>query len=110
MRFDAQTFDGFHGYDLDFSYRVSAAGLACGICLDLTVFHESNGISAKLPSLRKAIHSEISEAANADIGDIRMSGVRLGTRDELLSLHRWMARWVSMSDEELLARVLEGAL
>lgn len=41
--FDADTFDGFHFYDLDFTYRAFRAGLRIGIAQDLLVEHHSRG-------------------------------------------------------------------
>lgn len=41
--FDAQTFDGFHFYDLDFTYRAWRLGLRLAVCTDLVVFHASQG-------------------------------------------------------------------
>jgi len=41
--FDADTFDGFHLYDLDFSYRAHRAGLRLGVACDLGVVHASKG-------------------------------------------------------------------
>lgn len=41
--FDAETFDGFHLYDLDFSYRAHRAGLALAVACDLGVVHASKG-------------------------------------------------------------------
>jgi tetratricopeptide (TPR) repeat protein len=41
--FDAEILDGFHGYDLDFSYRAHLAGLRVSICLDLLLVHDSMG-------------------------------------------------------------------
>ncbi|MHB8493275.1 MAG: glycosyltransferase [Casimicrobiaceae bacterium] len=43
IRFDANTFDGFHLYDLDFSYRAFLAGYRLGVCRDLFIIHESHG-------------------------------------------------------------------
>ena len=37
--FDAQTFTGWHLYDLDFSYRAHLAGFRCGIVCDLHLLH-----------------------------------------------------------------------
>lgn len=109
VRFDAQIFDGFHGYDLDFSYRASMAGLSCGICLDLTVFHESNGnFGEQYRYYANRFSKKFPEACDHEAGDMRLPGVQLANREELLSLHRWLTRWVSMSDEQLLARVFEG--
>jgi GT2 family glycosyltransferase len=41
--FDESTFDGWHLYDLDFSYRVAGAGFRVGVCNDLLVVHQSGG-------------------------------------------------------------------
>lgn len=41
--FDAQTFDGFHLYDLDFSFAAHLAGYRIGICCDIPILHESAG-------------------------------------------------------------------
>jgi Glycosyltransferase like family len=43
IQFDESTFDGWHLYDLDFSYRASAAGFRLGVCNDLQVVHQSGG-------------------------------------------------------------------
>lgn len=41
--FDATTFDGFHLYDLDFSFAAHLAGFRLGICCDIPIIHESAG-------------------------------------------------------------------
>jgi tetratricopeptide (TPR) repeat protein len=41
--FDDVTFDGFHLYDLDWSYRASKAGYRLGVVGDLMLVHESRG-------------------------------------------------------------------
>ena len=41
--FDATTFDGFHCYDVDFTYRCHLAGYRLGACKDLLLVHESGG-------------------------------------------------------------------
>ena len=41
--FDAQAFDGFHLYDLDFSYRAHRAGFRLAVACDLGLVHESKG-------------------------------------------------------------------
>ena len=42
-RFDADRYDGFHLYDLDFTWRASGAGARLAVPLDLTLFHHSAG-------------------------------------------------------------------
>jgi glycosyltransferase involved in cell wall biosynthesis len=41
--FDAETFDGFHLYDLDFTYRCHLAGFRLGVANRIYVAHESPG-------------------------------------------------------------------
>ena len=41
--FDPVTFDHFHLYDLDFTYRAHLAGYRLGVCRDLFIIHESHG-------------------------------------------------------------------
>ena len=43
LRFDAQAFDGFHFYDLDFSYRAHLAGLRLAVSTDILLLHVSEG-------------------------------------------------------------------
>ena len=43
LRFDAVTFDHFHLYDLDFSYRAHLAGCKVAVCRDLLLVHDSHG-------------------------------------------------------------------
>jgi hypothetical protein len=44
ITFDAETFDGFHGYDVDFSFAAYNAGLRVGVARDLHVIHASSGL------------------------------------------------------------------
>lgn len=41
--FDFATFDGFHLYDIDFSYRAHLAGFRIGVTHDIVIAHESEG-------------------------------------------------------------------
>ena len=41
--FDALTFDGFHLYDIDFSFSCHLAGYKLGVCCDIPIIHESSG-------------------------------------------------------------------
>jgi len=43
VRFDAETFDGFHLYDIDWSYRAARAGFHLGVAGELMVVHASRG-------------------------------------------------------------------
>lgn len=43
IRFDENTFDGFHGYDLDFTYSAYRAGFRIAVCSDIGIIHQSVG-------------------------------------------------------------------
>lgn len=43
VRFDAERFDAFHLYDIDFSYRAHLARMRVGIANDILVYHASLG-------------------------------------------------------------------
>jgi len=43
LSFDEQLFDGFHFYDLDFTYRAHLAGFTLTVCSDLLLAHHSRG-------------------------------------------------------------------
>jgi GT2 family glycosyltransferase len=41
--FDEATFDGWHGYDTDFTFRCHLAGYRLAVCLDVRLIHFSEG-------------------------------------------------------------------
>jgi GT2 family glycosyltransferase len=41
--FDEATFDGFHGYDVDFTFRAHRAGFRVGTCAEIAAVHASQG-------------------------------------------------------------------
>jgi GT2 family glycosyltransferase len=43
VTFDATTFDGFHQYDIDFTYAAYAAGLKLAVACDINIVHQSAG-------------------------------------------------------------------
>jgi GT2 family glycosyltransferase len=43
ITFDAEVFDNFHLYDLDFSFRAYRAGFRLAVCRDIVLIHESTG-------------------------------------------------------------------
>jgi tetratricopeptide (TPR) repeat protein len=47
LSFDQATFDGFHFYDLDLSYRAWMSGARTAICRDIAVYHLSTGDFSK---------------------------------------------------------------
>jgi GT2 family glycosyltransferase len=45
ISFDEKTFDGFHMYDMDFTFRAYLAGLKLAVCADMSILHFSRGRS-----------------------------------------------------------------
>ena len=43
IRFDERTFDGWHLYDLDFSFSAHLAGFRLAVCQDICLIHDSLG-------------------------------------------------------------------
>jgi hypothetical protein len=43
IRFDEKSFDGFHCYDVDFSFSAYKAGFSLGVAIDIPVLHASQG-------------------------------------------------------------------
>jgi GT2 family glycosyltransferase len=43
VRFDAESFGGFHLYDVDFTFRAHLAGYRLAVCCDLAILHNSHG-------------------------------------------------------------------
>lgn len=96
LGFDSDTFDGFHFYDLDLSWRAHQAGLRCGIALDLLVWHASGGNFAaswqgfaqrfldKFPALRPQ-----AAATQYQPGTLLLDDERL-----VEPVYDWIAHWL----------------
>ena len=48
VRFDEQRFDGWHGYDVDFTFAAHLAGFKLAVACDIALIHTSRGSSEKL--------------------------------------------------------------
>ena len=48
IRFDEETFPGWHCYDLDFSFRAHLAGFRLVVCCDILLGHSSPGLYTKV--------------------------------------------------------------
>lgn len=94
--FDATTFDGFHFYDLDFTYRAYRAGLRIGIAQDLLVEHHSRGgfdanwrhyaerFRAKFPELAVTAPSHLPALVEGAVDD----------EEHARRTYAWIARWI----------------
>ena len=96
---DAGTFDGWHLYDLDFSFRAHLAGLRCGIVNDLGLLHHipMNKLAAmQTPQFVAAAtafankHRPALPAPPRRWPECRSAAVRLYTRGECVDLMRQM--------------------
>ena len=80
--FDAETFDGFHLYDLDFSYSRHLAGYKLGVICDIPIIHESAGNfdATHAEYLRRFLNkygeqlSTTARTENIEMSDSRPSG------------------------------------
>jgi hypothetical protein len=43
IRFDERNFDGFHVYDIDFTFAAHLAGFRTAVCKDILIAHQSSG-------------------------------------------------------------------
>jgi hypothetical protein len=94
--FDADTFDGFDFYDLDFSYRAFRAGLRLRIQTDLHLLHASRGNFGP----QYAFYSERFRAKHAEFADpppFRQPLVhqaRVSSLDDTRRFHAWIGHWL----------------
>jgi GT2 family glycosyltransferase len=112
LSFDEATFDRFHFYDLDFSYRAHLAGAKVAICLDIALYHDSAGnyseeywryadrFRAKFPQV-----CTVGEHVRSAIPWMPLAASDAVVLDELA----WLRHWASRSDAELLDVVRSAA-
>ena len=92
LRFDDRTFDGFHFYDLDFTYGAHLAGHRLGVSTDILLLHASEGrfeeswkryaerFQGKYPQLREPQ------------GKPHWYGARVASREEALAFYERLRR------------------
>jgi hypothetical protein len=88
VRFDAETFDGWHMYDVDFTFRAYLAGLQLGVCGDLHVLHGSRGDFGENYQAA-ARRLEAKHAGKLVLGGPRamvLAGVRAATKAEITEI------------------------
>jgi Tfp pilus assembly protein PilF len=98
LEFDAVNFDGFHFYDLDFTYRAFLAGLRVRIQCDILIIHASSGsfdevylryaerFAAKFPdNVRAAPSSPLAFKTFAP------------NKDALRNFYSWLGHWAAAS-------------
>jgi GT2 family glycosyltransferase len=97
--FDAATFDGWHGYDTDFTFRCHLAGYRLAVCLDIRLIHFSEG-TVDEAWMRYAQRFQDKHAAqlSPDAGPWLEVRKRVGSREEILAAYD-MARLRTLTDE-----------
>lgn len=96
LGFDAETFSGFHFYDIDFSYRAFRAGLNVRIQSDIALIHHSAGVFGS----DYWRYADRFLAKFPEIGRDRKRGAAAFFQDTLDNLtqlrcfHRWIEYWL----------------
>jgi GT2 family glycosyltransferase len=86
--FDAETFDGFHCYDIDFTFRAYLAGKRLAVCNDIHLIHASTGsFNEQWVAAARRLHAR-HEAHLADAGrrEFRAAMVRVYTREQIVEV------------------------
>lgn len=94
--FDTEAFDGFHFYDLDFSYRAHLAGLRVRIQCDLLLTHTSRGAFddnyrryAERFLVKFPVFSNVPPADTPGLFE-----VDLASRAQVLRFYAWISNWL----------------
>lgn len=97
--FDEETFDGWHGYDTDFTFRCYLAGFRLAVCLDIRLIHFSEGTVDEAWS-RYAERFQAKHAAHLATGAGQWLEVRrrVRTHEEILAAYD-MAKLRALTDE-----------
>ena len=94
--FDQARFDGFHLYDLDFSFSAYLAGYRLAVCNDITIAHHSHGRYdrdwRKYANLFLAKHG--ARLAKSPGVAVRYPRARLPTREQAYRFCQGMARFM----------------
>jgi hypothetical protein len=100
--FDSDTFDGFHLYDIDFSYRASLAGVRSAVCLDLGVLHESDGRYDRIwQDYAARFLNKFSGRVWPRRAKLNLGRAVLDSTEQLVALQDWLAHWTARPDAEL---------
>lgn len=100
LGFDAETFDGFHLYDADLSWRAHLAGFKVGVALDLCILHQSIGARGQSFDAWQVYARRFLEKHKATLPDLPrgpnpLRAVHLDTRDQVRAFH---ARILEMAE------------
>jgi len=97
--FDEVTFDGWHGYDTDFTFRCHLAGYRLAVCLDIRLIHFSEGtVDDAWLRYAERFHAKHAEHLTADSGPWIEVRRPVRTHEEILAAYD-MARLRALTDE-----------
>ncbi len=91
--FDEATFDGWHLYDLDFTYSAARSNFSLAVCNDLMVVHHSSGSfgEAWLPYARKFLSKHLNSSGERyALTQLELCGVETQSAEEWRSLTSYM--------------------
>lgn len=96
LPFDADTFDGFHFYDLDLSYRAFRAGARCTVALDLPIWHASGGRADRAwQEYARRFVAKFPELAPRAAAVPFRPGTCVAERPQLVApLYGWVTHWL----------------
>jgi cellulose synthase/poly-beta-1,6-N-acetylglucosamine synthase-like glycosyltransferase len=103
LRFDEKMFDGFHLYDIDFSYRTHLAGLRVGVCNDILIYHDSLGrATGPWPHYQKLFEEKFrGRLAAGEPGVLKKyAQERVGTKAEALALFQQHLKQCAITETE----------
>ncbi|HTV48965.1 MAG TPA: glycosyltransferase [Phycisphaerae bacterium] len=88
VKFDEKTFDGFHCYDIDFTFSAYLAGFKLAVACDLPVIHRSKGSMNEtwLNAMKKFFVKYNTRLARAKKRRFAVTLMAVETKEELLEL------------------------
>ena len=97
VAWDAVTFDGFHHYDLDWTYRAFRAGFRLGVAVDLPILHMSGGtIDETWRNSAPRFLEKHAGTMRMMFREFAMARVSVGSRDEAMEvlgeIYKWLDR------------------
>lgn len=97
LRFDTDTFDGFHLYDVDLSWRAHGAGYRCAVALDLLLWHESGGnFGATWSYYAERFIGKFPQLAPTSKQPPYQPGVlALAARETVAPIYGWIEHWLT---------------
>lgn len=99
VSFDPQTFDGFHGYDLDFSHRCHRAGYRVVVHSDLWLCHLSAGrFDQRYMQYARRLCGKFPRLSIAEERPVTGAAIRVPDSGHAVAIFRWLADWCRPTD------------